>query len=176
MSQMDVKCKICDIWKWKKKHLFLDISSSNTDIFVPSLYQCVETRSIKVFWLLSQSFPHLRFIICGFQTSLKEFLNPVVNRFTRQTRPNVNKKHFFMNILCIESLCPQKYAQQNDALRYYTPQARSSLLPRLSWSWTVLLPSDTHRKPITSIAAVLLSFVTYLLTLPRTIPTVVWRN
>jgi hypothetical protein len=22
------------------------------------------------------------------------------------------------------------------------------LLPRLSWSWTVLLPSDTHRKPI----------------------------
>jgi hypothetical protein len=32
----------------------------------------------------------------------------------------------------------------------------------------VLLPSDTHRKPITSIAAVLLPFVTYLLTLPHT--------
>jgi hypothetical protein len=30
----------------------------------------------------------------------------------------------------------------------------------------VLLPSDTHRKPITSITAVLLPFVTYLLTLP----------
>jgi hypothetical protein len=30
----------------------------------------------------------------------------------------------------------------------------------------VLLPSDTHRKPITSITAVLLPSVTYLLTLP----------
>jgi hypothetical protein len=28
------------------------------------------------------------------------------------------------------------------------------LLPRLSWSFTVLLPSDTHRKPITSICEV----------------------
>jgi hypothetical protein len=31
----------------------------------------------------------------------------------------------------------------------------------------VLLPSDTHRKPITSITAVLLPIVTYLLTLPH---------
>jgi hypothetical protein len=36
----------------------------------------------------------------------------------------------------------------------------------VSWSWTVLLPSDTHRKPIASITAVLLPFVTCLLTLP----------
>jgi hypothetical protein len=40
-------------------------------------------------------------------------------------------------------------------------------LPRLSWSWTVLLSSDTYREPITSIIAVLLPFVTYILTLPR---------
>jgi hypothetical protein len=38
---------------------------------------------------------------------------------------------------------------------------------RLWWSWTVLLPSETHRNPITSITFVLLPFVTYLLTLPR---------
>jgi hypothetical protein len=41
------------------------------------------------------------------------------------------------------------------------------LLPRLSWSWTVLLPSDTYIKPITSITTVLHPFVTYLLTLPH---------
>jgi hypothetical protein len=40
------------------------------------------------------------------------------------------------------------------------------LLPRLSWSWPVLLPSDTHIKPITSTTAVLLPIVTYLLALP----------
>jgi hypothetical protein len=46
--------------------------------------------------------------------------------------------------------------------------AHAHLLLRLSWkwcSWPVLLPSDTHRKPITSITAVLLPFVSYLLTL-----------
>jgi uncharacterized membrane protein len=32
----------------------------------------------------------------------------------------------------------------------------------------VLLPSDTHRKPVTSITAVLLTFVTYLLILSYT--------
>jgi hypothetical protein len=91
----------------------------------------------------------------------------------------INGKHFFTNTLCIESFCPQKNAQQTTALQWwYTPQAQSPfwllkpaseythahLLPRLSWSWTVLLPNDTHRKPITSITAVLLPFVTCLLT------------
>jgi hypothetical protein len=35
------------------------------------------------------------------------------------------------------------------------------LLPRLSRSCTLLLPNDIHRKPITSITAVLLPFVTF---------------
>jgi hypothetical protein len=32
----------------------------------------------------------------------------------------------------------------------------------LSWNWTVLLHSDAHTKPVTSISAVLLTFMTYL--------------
>jgi hypothetical protein len=109
--------------------------------------------------------------------------HPVVNRFTRQTLPIVNSKHFFMNILCVGSFCPQKTAQQNSALRQYTPQAWSPyrllkpafeheharLLARLSWSWTVLLPSDKPRKPSMSITAVLLPFVAYSVTSPRTL-------
>jgi hypothetical protein len=39
--------------------------------------------------------------------------------------------------------------------------SNTQLLPRLPWSWTVLLPSDTHRK------CALFSFVTYSLTSPR---------
>jgi hypothetical protein len=42
-----------------KKQLFLDISSSKTDTLAPSLYRCVETRSIEIYSLLSQSLPHL---------------------------------------------------------------------------------------------------------------------
>jgi hypothetical protein len=41
-------------------------------------------------------------------------------------------------------------------------------LLKVSWIWTVLLPTDTHRKPTTSITAVLLPSVTYWLTVPHT--------
>jgi hypothetical protein len=54
--------------------------------------------------------------------------------------------------------------------------AHSRLLPRLSWSWTVLLPSDTYRKPVTSITTILLPFVTYLMTFPRTLAQEVIMN
>jgi hypothetical protein len=37
-----------------------------------------------------------------------QFLDPVVNRITRQTLPTVNRNHFFMNTLYVESLCQQK--------------------------------------------------------------------
>jgi hypothetical protein len=71
--------------------------------------------------------------------------------------------------------------KEGTTMRYYTHQertpfwilkpasehAQARLLFRLSWSWYVLLSSDTNRKPITSITAVLLPFVTYLLIVPR---------
>jgi hypothetical protein len=48
-SQMDTKCKTCDRYViLEKKTLFLDITSTNVDTHVPSLYQCVETHSIEV--------------------------------------------------------------------------------------------------------------------------------
>jgi hypothetical protein len=81
-SQIDIKRKTRDIRTWKK-HLFLDMSSTNTDRLVPSLYHCVETHIIEVFWLLSQPLQRLRFTIRDFRTSLRAFLDRVVNRFTR---------------------------------------------------------------------------------------------
>jgi hypothetical protein len=154
---------------WYSNHLILEYPPPT------SLYQCVETRSIQVFWLLSQPFPRHRINLLVISET---FLEPVVNRFRRQTLPTANRKHFFMNILCIESFCPQKMHNRTVLLGstlkhgrhfdYWKQPAHTRLLPRLSCSWTVLLPSDTHRKPITSITAVLLPLVTYLLTLPRT--------
>jgi hypothetical protein len=108
---------------------------------------------------------------------LERIFRTVVNRYTLQTLPTVSTKHFFMNILCIESIFPQK-THNRKLLFGSIPQARSPFwllksasehaharsILRLSWSWNVLLPSDTHNKPITSVTAVLLPFVTYLLT------------
>jgi hypothetical protein len=108
-----------------------------------------------------------------------------VNCFKRKTLPTVNRKYFFMNILCIESFffhrklttehCSSLIYSSNTVsillLNLASEHAHARLLPRLSWSRTVLLPSDTYRKPMTSITAVLLliliSLLT-LLTLPRT--------
>jgi hypothetical protein len=47
-SQMDVKFRTYGNRNWKK-HLFLDISSTNIDTLVPSLYKCVEAHSTDVF-------------------------------------------------------------------------------------------------------------------------------
>jgi hypothetical protein len=52
-------------------------------------------------------------------------------------------------------------------LKLASENAYAHMLPRLSWSWTVLLPSDAYRKPITTTTATLLPFLTYLLTLSR---------
>jgi hypothetical protein len=56
---MDIQSKTCVIGTWgkKKKHVFLDISSTNTDTFVPYFYQCVETGSTDVFRLLFHPLP-----------------------------------------------------------------------------------------------------------------------
>jgi hypothetical protein len=118
-SQVDTERKTCDIRTWKKKHMFIDISSTNIDTLVPSLYQCgVETRSIEVFWLLFQPLPNLPFNLSVISEIFATFLDLVLNCFMQQTLPTVNRKHFFMNTLYIESFCSQKKnAQQNPGLR-----------------------------------------------------------
>jgi hypothetical protein len=46
-------------------------------------------------------------IIYDFRKSLREFLDPLLNYFTRQTLPTVNRKHF-INKIWIKSFCLQK--------------------------------------------------------------------
>jgi hypothetical protein len=102
---MNIKCKTRDI-RTCEKHLFIDMSSTNIDTFAPSLYQCVETRSIEVFSLLSQPLPPPPLQPLRHQRNVWHHLWTA--RCTRQTFPTVKRKHFFMKILCIESFCPQK--------------------------------------------------------------------
>jgi hypothetical protein len=45
---MDIKRKTCDIQNWGGKK-FLDMSYTNIDALVPSLYHDAEIRSIQVF-------------------------------------------------------------------------------------------------------------------------------
>jgi hypothetical protein len=84
------------------------MSPSNIDTLVPSFYHWFETRSIEVFWLLSRPLSHLCFNLFVTSEIFATFFDPVVNSLTRQTLPTVNRKHFFMNILCIESFAHKK--------------------------------------------------------------------
>jgi hypothetical protein len=68
-------------------------------------------------------------IIYDFRTSLREFFDSVVDRITRKTLLTVNRKHFFMNIICIESFCPQEKKRTEFGSSVVHPQARS----RISW-------------------------------------------
>jgi hypothetical protein len=103
---------------------------------------------------------------------------PIANRFTRQTLLIVNRNNFFMSILCIKSYCLKNLTRERCSsvvyilktspfwlLKLASEHAHARLLPRLSWSWTMLLPSDTYRNPVTSIIADIHQFMTYSLTL-----------
>jgi hypothetical protein len=171
-TQMNTKHKTSDIRK-RPNHKFLDISSTSIDALVPSLYPCVENRRIDV----SATFARVRASsVTYFRPFLREFFNPVVSRFTWQTLPTVERKHFFMNILCIESFWPQK--THNITLLFgstlfkHGRHAHARLISIRSWSWIALLPGVTHRRPITSTTVVLLPLVICLLTLPRNFNTI----
>jgi hypothetical protein len=169
-SQMDITRKICDIRIWKK-HPFPDISSTNIDTLVPSLYQWVETCGIEVFVCCLSH-------VCISVSSAKRLPPSCEPLYAINT--SHRKQETFMNILCTEFFFPTKTHSRTLLFGSIHPQAPSPfwltkpatehaharLLPGLSWRWTVLLPSDTHREPIAYITPVLLPFVTYLL-IPR---------
>jgi hypothetical protein len=152
--QMDIKSITYDIRNWQKNYF---------STYPPTLIHLSHrfaSESKQIFWLLSQPLPTVN--MKYYEYALHWDLFPNKKRTTE--------------------LC---------SLVLYTPQAQSPfwlpkpasehaharLLTRLSWSCPVLLlPDDTHRKPITSITAVLLPFVTCLLTLPRVIPSIAWRD
>jgi hypothetical protein len=90
MTQIDIKYKTCDIRTWKE-HLFLDISSTNIDTLVPSLYHCVETRSIEVFVSVPFVLP---FQPPRHQRNMFHVYRPSCEQLTRQTLPTVNRKKF----------------------------------------------------------------------------------
>jgi hypothetical protein len=115
---------------------------------------------------LSQPLPHLCFNLFVISEIFATEVEPLYATNTSHSK----QEKILYEYRCIESYCPQKsptercssvvYPQERSPFWLLIPasdHAHARLLPRLPWSWTVMLPSDTHRKP----------FVTCLLTLPR---------
>jgi hypothetical protein len=69
--------------------------------------------------------------------------HPVMNRFTRQTLPTVNRKYFFMNILCIESFCPQKKLTPQRCYSVLHPSNTVAILTTEASPWICACASPT---------------------------------
>jgi hypothetical protein len=103
---MDIKRKASDIRTLKKAFISLHIIQQHW-YTCPIALPLLRNPQHRGLCYLSH-FRTWSGIVCYFWTSLREFLDPVMNRFTRQTLPTVNRKYFLMKFLCIESFCPQK--------------------------------------------------------------------
>jgi hypothetical protein len=124
---------------------------------------------------------HFRTFVLTSSSSAKH-LPPSWNRVTRQSLRNTNRKHFFMNILCIEFLCLQNKTNNR------TPLFDSTLFKhgRHFGYWKQLLNMhicvcylDCHEVGLCCYLVIYIEnllrplqlfyfhFVTYLLTLPR---------
>jgi hypothetical protein len=93
-----MKRKTCDIRTF-----------TNIDILDPSLSQCIETRSIEVFWLLSQPLPHLVGHHLELSKVLQRFSRPICELLYAINTSHRKQEIFLYDILCIESFWPQKY-------------------------------------------------------------------
>jgi hypothetical protein len=172
---MDIKRKTCDIRTWKRTFISRHILHQHWDTCPIVSPVCWNPQHRSLLTVVSAISTPL------FQPLCRQWnvYHPVVNRFTWQTLPTINRKHLWISFAlspfahkkhtierCSSVVHPQAWLPVW-LLKPASEHVHVHLLPRLSWSWTVLLPSDTHRKPMTSITAVLLPAVTYLLTLPR---------
>jgi hypothetical protein len=101
--------------------------------------------------------------------------HPAVNRFMRQTLPSVNRKNFFMSILCIQSFCSQKRTHTRTLLFISTLLKHGRHFDY--WNQPLIMRMhvcylDSHETGlfcylVIHIWNLLLLFVTVLLTLPR---------
>jgi hypothetical protein len=74
--------------------------------------------------------------ICEIRLFLRKFLEPVVNRFTRQTIPNLNRKRLFMNMLYIEPFFPQKPTTERCSSTVRSSRTVAILTTETSiWTW-----------------------------------------
>jgi hypothetical protein len=81
-SQIDIKLKTCDIRTWEKKNIYFSTYLPPTLIHFSHRFTSVlKPAAQKSFDCCLSHFHTWPGIICNFRTSLREFLDPVANRF-----------------------------------------------------------------------------------------------
>jgi hypothetical protein len=104
------------MFEFEKKKLFLRMSSTNIDTFVLSLSQCVEIRSIEVFWLLSRPLPHLRLYLIVISETFAIKVEPLYATNTSQH----NQETFLYEYSLHQVLFPIKKTHNITLLFGYT--------------------------------------------------------
>jgi hypothetical protein len=138
-SQIDIKRKICDTETWKKTFISRHILHQHwytCPIALP-VRRNPQRRSLLTVATSAPRIHHLRL-----SNVLQRISLPVVNRFTRQTLPTANRKHFFINIIGIESYADEKRTGE----RYSSVGHTSSMIAILTsetslWTCACASPS-----------------------------------
>jgi hypothetical protein len=134
-SQMDIKHKTCDI-RICKKYLFLDMSTTNINTLLPSLYQCIETCSIEIFWCCLS---HFCTSISTSSVISETFAAKAEWLYTTNTSHH-KQKNISLGISL--ALSPSAHKKPHNRtllfgsilLKAASEHALACLLPRLSWS------------------------------------------
>jgi hypothetical protein len=158
----------------KKKHLFLYTSSTDIDALLTSLYQCVETPILEIFWLVSATSAPPFQLLRHQRNASRPRCEPLYATNISHRKQETFLYEYPLNCVILTAKkrtterCSLVVHSSNTVsfwlLKPASEYAHARLLPRLSLNLIILLPSDTYRKPVTSITGVLLPFVTYLLT------------
>jgi hypothetical protein len=161
---MDIKYKTCDILTWQ--NIYLSTYLSPTLKHLSHLF----TSALK-------------------PTERKSFHCQLSHCHTSVSTSSSSAKHLPPSCESLHATYTSHHTQDTFLYEYPFLLFRSTILKHrrhfdywnqpltcayMSATSTVLLPSDTYRKPITSINSCLLPFVTYLLTLPCTITLTKW--
>jgi hypothetical protein len=118
-SKIYVKYKTCDSRNWKK-HIYVSTYPPPTLLHSSHCFTSASKPAAQKYFdfVSATSAPPLQPL--RHQRNVCHDSRPSCEPLYTKTLPAINRKNFFMNILCIESFCPQKRTK-NTALRYNTP-------------------------------------------------------
>jgi hypothetical protein len=157
--QTDIKRKTCDFRNGKK--IFISRHILHQHLYTcPSFYQCVETRSIKVFWLLSQP---LRISVSTFSSSAKQL--PSCEPLYATNISHRKQETFLYKYYLHWALLPIK---AHNRTLLFVVQSSSTVAILDYWNQPLNMRMrvsylDCHEAELW---AVFLPFVTYVLTFP----------
>jgi hypothetical protein len=129
-----------------EKNIYFSTYHPPTLIHLSYLFTSASKPAALKFWPLSQPLSHLRFNLFVTIETFATFLDPIGNCFMQQTLPTLNRKHFFMNILCTKSFRTQKRTRERCSAVVHASSTVAVLTTETNlWTCMLVRCLDCHK-------------------------------